>query len=341
MEKPFGTDLASAVALNDAAAPILRRGPDLPHRPLPRQGGGAEHPGLPLRQRALRADLEPRPHRPRPDRRARDPRVGRPGRLLRGRPAPSRTWWSPTCSRSWPSWRWSRRPRSTRGPSARRRTRSSARLRLLDVTQVVRGQYEGYRDLDGVAPDSDTETFVALRCEIDNWRWAGVPFFLRTGKRDGGAASASSRSPSASRPSRCSPPDSGVGTQGPDHLTFDLADSSKLSLVLLRQAAGPGDEAREAEPAVRAARGDRARRDVLEAYERLIHDAMIGRPHAVHTRPRASSGCGRSRRRCSRTRPPVEPYAQGSWGPPAINDLIAPRAWRLPFERGWRSSSSK
>src|ERR1700719_4334166 len=56
-------------------------------------------------------------------------------------------------------------------------------LRPIDVTQVVRGQYEGYTDLPGVAPDSDTETFVALRCEIDNWRWAGVPFFLRTGKR--------------------------------------------------------------------------------------------------------------------------------------------------------------
>ncbi len=53
-------------------------------------------------------------------------------------------------------------------------------------SQVVRGQYEGYRDIPGVAPDSDTETFVALRCDIDNWRWAGVPFFLRTGKQLGG-----------------------------------------------------------------------------------------------------------------------------------------------------------
>ena len=55
-------------------------------------------------------------------------------------------------------------------------------MRPLDMTQAVRGQYEGYRDIPGVAPDSDTETFVALRCDIDNWRWAGVPFFLRTGK---------------------------------------------------------------------------------------------------------------------------------------------------------------
>ena len=49
--------------------------------------------------------------------------------------------------------------------------------------EVVRGQYAGYRAEPGVHPESDTETFVALKCAIDNWRWAGVPFYLRTGKR--------------------------------------------------------------------------------------------------------------------------------------------------------------
>ena len=53
----------------------------------------------------------------------------------------------------------------------------------IEPTDVVRGQYAGYRDEPGVAPHSETETFVALRCDIDNWRWAGVPFYLRTGKR--------------------------------------------------------------------------------------------------------------------------------------------------------------
>jgi glucose-6-phosphate 1-dehydrogenase len=52
-----------------------------------------------------------------------------------------------------------------------------------DPAHFVRGQYEGYREIDGVAPDSKTETFAALRVEVDNWRWAGVPFFIRTGKR--------------------------------------------------------------------------------------------------------------------------------------------------------------
>ncbi|MBV9050072.1 MAG: glucose-6-phosphate dehydrogenase, partial [Solirubrobacterales bacterium] len=56
-------------------------------------------------------------------------------------------------------------------------------LLAIQPSQVVRGQYDGYRNEPGVDPQSDTETFVALKCEIDNWRWAGVPFYLRTGKR--------------------------------------------------------------------------------------------------------------------------------------------------------------
>ena len=51
-----------------------------------------------------------------------------------------------------------------------------------DPAHYVRGQYDGYRDIDGVAEDSTTETYAALELEIDNWRWSGVPFFIRTGK---------------------------------------------------------------------------------------------------------------------------------------------------------------
>ena len=69
-----------------------------------------------------------------------------------------------------------------RGQLVRRRTKSFAQC-CRDPRDVVRGQYSGYRDEDGVARDSDTETFIALKCGIDNWRWAGVPFYCRTGKR--------------------------------------------------------------------------------------------------------------------------------------------------------------
>ena len=71
----------------------------------------------------------------------------------------------------------------SRSPSARRRTKSFAACCRSSRRDVVRGQYTGYRAEEGVDPESDTETFIALKCSIDNWRWAGVPFFLRTGKR--------------------------------------------------------------------------------------------------------------------------------------------------------------
>ena len=86
----------------------------------------------------------------------------------------------------------------------------------IDPAKVVRGQFTGYRDEDGVARDSDTETFIALQCGIDNWRWAGVPFYLRTGKRMA-EGSGSSRSPSRRRRGRCSRPTPASGR--PDRTT--------------------------------------------------------------------------------------------------------------------------
>ena len=94
----------------------------------------------------------------------------------------------------------------------------------IDPNNVVRGQYSGYRQEEGVDPESETETLIALKCSIDNWRWAGVPFFLRTGKRMAEGQriiSIAFREP----PKSMFPAGSGVGAQGPDHLTFDLADA--------------------------------------------------------------------------------------------------------------------
>ena len=183
MEKPFGTDLESAIVAQRPGARDVRREPDLPDRPLPGQGGGAEHPGLPVRQRAVRADLEPQLHRPHPDRHPRDARAGPAGQLLRGRPAPTRTWSSPTCCRCWRSSRWSRRRRWSRARSARRRTRSSARCCRSTRTTWSAASTAATAARRASRRDSDTETFIALKCGIDNWRWAGVPFYLRTGKK--------------------------------------------------------------------------------------------------------------------------------------------------------------
>ena len=203
----------------------------------------------------------------------------------------------------------------------------------IDPSRVVRGQYNGYRDEPGVAPDSDTDTFVALRCEIDNWRWAGVPFFLRTGKRMAEGAriiSIAFREP----PRSMFPAGSGVGAQGPDHLTFDLADASKLSLSFYGKRPGPG--MRLDKLSLQFALHETGREaDVLEAYERLIHDAMSG-DHTLFTTAEGVERLWDISAGLLASPPPVRPYAPGSWGPNAIHQLIAPHAWRLPFERTWR-----
>jgi glucose-6-phosphate 1-dehydrogenase len=198
---------------------------------------------------------------------------------------------------------------------------------------VVRGQYTGYRTEEGVAQESDTETFIALKCTIDNWRWAGVPFFLRTGKRlaEGQRIiSIAFREP----PKSMFPAGSGIGTQGPDHLTFDLADASKMSLSFYGKRPGPG--MRLDKLSLQFAMHDtRHIGDVLEAYERLILDAMRG-DRTLFTTAEGIERLWEVSIALLEAPPPVRIYAPGSWGPNAIHQLIAPYAWRLPFERTWR-----
>ena len=155
--------------------------------------------------------------------------------------------------------------------------------------------------------------------EIDNWRWAGVPFFLRTGKKLGGGEriiSIAFREP----PKSMFPANSGVGAQGPDHLTFDLADSSKLSLSFYGKKPGPGMklEKLSLQFALHETGQDA---DVLEAYERLIHDAMVG----DHTLFNTAEGIERLWEVSTPLLdhpPPVQPYPKGSWGPPPFTTSL-------------------
>jgi len=199
---------------------------------------------------------------------------------------------------------------------------------------VVRGQYSGYRGEEGVDPESDTETFIALKCKIDNWRWAGVPFYLRTGKRlaEGQRIiSIAFREP----PKSMFPADSGVGSRGPDHLTFDLADASKMSLSFYGKRPGPGMKLDKL--SLQFAMHDTGYiGDVLEAYERLILDAMRG-DRTLFTSAEGIERLWEASAPLIERPPPVRFYAPGSWGPNAIHQLVAPHAWRLPFERAWRS----
>ena len=203
----------------------------------------------------------------------------------------------------------------------------------IEPRQVVRGQYEGYRGSHGVAPDSDTETFIALKCGIDNWRWAGVPFYLRTGKRMAEGQRIVSIA-FREAPKSMFPPGSGVGSQGPDHLTFDLADASRVSLSFYGKRPGAGMRLDKLSMQFATWETDRAA-DVLEAYERLILDSMRG-DHTLFTTAEGIESLWERSAPLLEDPPPVKTYAQGTWGPNAIHQLVAPHAWRLPFERVWR-----
>jgi glucose-6-phosphate 1-dehydrogenase len=208
----------------------------------------------------------------------------------------------------------------------------------MNPADVVRGQYKGYREEQGVSPESETETFIALKCWIDNWRWAGVPFYLRTGKRMAESQriiSIAFREP----PRSMFPPDSGIGAQGPDHLTFDLADSARTSLSFYGKRPGPG--MRLDKHSLQFALNDTDQiGDLLEAYERLILDAMRG-DHTLFTTAEGIERLWEISVPVLESPPPVRVYAAGSWGPNAIHQLIAPHAWRLPFERPWRKPNDE
>jgi glucose-6-phosphate 1-dehydrogenase len=203
----------------------------------------------------------------------------------------------------------------------------------LDPREVVRGQYTGYREEDGVARDSDTETFIALKCGIDNWRWAGVPFYCRTGKRMAEGLRIISIA-FKEAPKSMFPAGSGVGSSGPDHLTFDLADEAKVSLSFYGKRPGPGMKLDKLSMQFSTHETDRVG-EILEAYERLILDAMRD-DHTLFTTAEGIESLWERSEPLLKDPSPVRPYAPGSWGPNSIHQLVAPHAWRLPFERVWR-----
>ena len=200
-------------------------------------------------------------------------------------------------------------------------------LRPLDPGEVIRGQYDGYLEHDGVAPASDTETLVALVAHVDNWRWDGVPIFLRTGKRMGAdrkLVTIAFREP----PRQLFPfADAAASDRGQNRLTFDFDERGGITASFLAKKPGPRIELERATMQFGyASLGS----GILEAYERLFHDAMIG-----DKTPFASAeGIERLWEVATPlldAPPPVQRYPQGGWGPePATGELIAPRPWVLP-----------
>jgi glucose-6-phosphate 1-dehydrogenase len=201
-------------------------------------------------------------------------------------------------------------------------------LSPIDVEHVVRGQYEGYRSEPGVRPDSETETFVALRTEVDNWRWQGVPFYLRSGKclaEDRGVITLGIREPTL----RMFPLHAThVAAHRGDELVIDFCDPGIITAEFLTKEPGPEMRLSAAkmefryESSFTAAHG-------LEAYERLILDAMLG-DQALFSPSEAIERLWEISTPLLEHPPKVEQYAKGSWGPDSIRSLVSPHRWHLP-----------
>jgi glucose-6-phosphate 1-dehydrogenase len=200
----------------------------------------------------------------------------------------------------------------------------------LEPEHMVRGQYEGYRDQDRVAPDSDTETFVALKLLVDNWRWAGVPFYLRTGKRLAESRRvltiAFNKPPRRMFPLDCRHVAESFGW---DHLTFELGDPGSISTSFLAKVPGPGIQLGQAHMNFSYATSFGGPEQALEAYERLIHDVMVN-DRTLFTTSDGIDRLWEVSQPVLDEPPPAEPYQPGSWGPESVDELIAPRRWHLP-----------
>jgi glucose-6-phosphate 1-dehydrogenase len=192
-----------------------------------------------------------------------------------------------------------------------------------DPGRYVRGQYRGYREVDGVAPDSDTETFVALRVEIDNWRWAGVPFFIRAGK-------AMPVEATEVRVVFKRPPRLGIGGRmvpDPDEMIIRVKPEPGAEICLIAKKAG--------EDALHRVHLDllfhEQDSDQPEPYERLLHDALVGNSQLFPNYDSIDQ-TWRIVQPLLQDPPPVDEYEPGTWGPESASNLLhGYGGWRTPW----------
>ena len=194
-------------------------------------------------------------------------------------------------------------------------------FRPLDPAEVVLGQFDGYRDVPGVDPHSNQNTFVAARLWVDTDRWRGVPFYLRTGKRLAASAQRVSlilRDPAG--------PLSGKLPRDSNVLCFSLAGDGDIDLSLVAKKPGPGLSLDVGHANIELATLPDA--DPLPPYVRLIHDVLIG-DRSLFTRPDGLAAVWDVAQPLLSAPPQVNSYAPGSWGPAKARDLIAPGFWIL------------
>ena len=201
-------------------------------------------------------------------------------------------------------------------------------LKPIDVRHVVRGQYRGYRSEPGVPADSDTETMVAVRAEMENWRWHGVPFFLRSGKSMGGGRQVVTLGFHEPPLRMFSAHRHDIPTGRVNEIVIDFADPGSISIEFLAKVPGPELSMGHSEM-VFSYKDSFAIANALEGYERLILLAMVG-DQSLFTRSDGIERLWEISAPLLQNPPPVEPYEPGSWGPPSIDKLIAPYRWHLP-----------
>jgi glucose-6-phosphate 1-dehydrogenase len=193
----------------------------------------------------------------------------------------------------------------------------------VDIKHYVRGQYNGYLDVQGVAEGSTTETFAAMRLEIDNWRWAGVPFFIRAGKAM--ATTVTEIRVIFKRP----PKVAFAGAVRPSADQFVIRIEPHAGARLQLEAKDPNG------PKSRTVTLDLDFAQEIgippEPYERLLHNALLGQ-RELFSRSDLIDETWRIVQPIIDNPPPVEPYDRGSWGPESAKSLVRGfGAWHDPW----------
>ena len=200
-------------------------------------------------------------------------------------------------------------------------------LKPIDLRHVVRGQYDGYTKSPGVPADSDTETMIALRVEIENWRWRGVPFYLRSGKSMKASRQVITlgfQEP-ALRMFHAHRKDVPAGRT--NEIVIDFADPGSINIDFMAKMPGPEMTLGASTMSFRYA-DSFAQSNALEGYERLILLAMLG-DMSLFTSSDGIERVWEISEPLLTSPPPVEPYEPGTWGPASVDKLIAPYHWHL------------
>jgi glucose-6-phosphate 1-dehydrogenase len=214
------------------------------------------------------------------------------------------------------------------GPDAAKLSDEKAKvfsaMEAIECEHLVRGQYVGYREEAGVAPESTVETFAAARLKIDSWRWAGVPFYVRVGK---GLASAATEAVVEFR----EPPsmlfdEAGGPPPGRNLVRFRLGSRDGVTFTLQAKTPGQDLDSQNVDVAVDFAAALGQRR---EAYERLLDDALQGQPRRF-AREDVVEQTWRVIQPALDDPGPIHPYFKGTWGPAEADRVLDGDSWYTP-----------